>query len=304
MDVFMPTAPQPLAIEAADGYRLGGLGWFGAPGPARPLAVIHAATSVQCRYYSRFAAWLHARGHDVILYDYRGIGLSRPARLRGLRASWADWGARDAEAALAYARARFPDRPLDAIGHSFGGWAIALAPSAVHLRRIATVGAQFAYWRDYAAGQRWPMVLKWHVAMPLITALCGYFPGKRLGWLEDTPAGVVRDWAWPTPRFETRPGGRRLLREQGRYPAAAVRAPLLAISTTDDPFCTPAAVERMLAYFPASPSRHLRIAPGDIGVAQIGHFAFFHSRFEGALWPLVGDWLAAGAEASRTASAR
>jgi hypothetical protein len=34
--------------------------------------------------------------------------------------------------------------------------------------------------------------------MPLLTRVFGYFPGKRLGWLEDTPAGVVHDWSTPT----------------------------------------------------------------------------------------------------------
>lgn len=283
-----------LEIPAADGYRLRGMGWFAPRQLAQPVTVINAATSVQCRYYARFAAWLHSRGHDVIVYDYRGIGLSRPARLRGFQANWADWGALDCEAVLSYALSRFPDRPVDAVGHSFGGWALALAPSAAQLRRIATVGAQFAYWGDYAPGQKLAMLLKWHVAMPALTALCGYFPGKRLKWLEDTPAGVVRDWAWPTRRFETRPGGKRLLAGAGRLPAAQVQAPILAISTTDDPFCSPAAMERTLSYFSASPRHRLRIAPSEIGAAAIGHFGFFHSRFEATLWPLIGDWLSQG----------
>ena len=34
------------------------------------------------------------------------------------------------------------------------------------------------------------------------TAIFGYFPGKRLGWLEDTPKGVVRDWAYSWRRIE------------------------------------------------------------------------------------------------------
>lgn len=51
------------------------------------------------------------------------------------------------------------------------------------------VGAQFAYWRDYAADQRWRLFGKWHVVMPLLTRALGYFPGKRLGWMEDTPQG-------------------------------------------------------------------------------------------------------------------
>ena len=46
------------------------------------------------------------------------------------------------------------------------------------------------------------MLAKWHLAMPVLTACLGYFPGRRLGWR--TPRGVVRDWSFMGPRFEAR----------------------------------------------------------------------------------------------------
>jgi predicted alpha/beta hydrolase len=70
--------------------------------------IINAATSVRCRYYSRFADYLFAQGCDVLTYDYRGIGESRPASLRGFQASWSDWGRLDFEAMLAHAAEHFP----------------------------------------------------------------------------------------------------------------------------------------------------------------------------------------------------
>jgi len=193
-----PGAAVPVTIPAADGYSLGAFVWRGleVPGlPPRPVVVINAATSVKCRYYFRFAQYLHDNGMDVVVYDYRGIGESRPARLRGFRASWTDWGALDCEAVLDYAARMWPAREIHLVGHSFGGWAPALARSCERISRMVTVGAQFAYWRDYAGEERWRMTLKWHVAMPLLARLFGYFPGRRLGWLEDTPAGVALDWS-------------------------------------------------------------------------------------------------------------
>lgn len=282
---------QPFRQEAADGYSLGGFCWRHAePDPARPVVIINAATSVRCRFYSRFADYLFAQGFDVLTYDYRGIGESRPASLRGFQASWSDWGAVDFEAMLARVLREFPGQPVDVVAHSFGGCAVALAPSAIHVRRVVTVGAQFAYWRDYAADQRWQLLCKWHVAMPLLTWLCGYFPGKRLGWMEDTPAGVVKDWTTRTGRYEQRPSGRLL----GALPAAKVRAQILAISLTDDPFGTVAAIERLLGYFTGSQCQHVRIAPQEIGEREVGHFAFFHSRFEARLWPIALRWLQQG----------
>mgnify|MGYP006210822357 CR=1 FL=1 len=115
------------------------------------------------------------------------------------------------------------------------------------------------------------------VVVPLLTRVFGYFPGKRLGWLEDTPSGVVHDWTTRTPRYEHRPSGRAL----AALPFAQVRAKTLAISLTDDPFGTVAATERLLGYLQSAERQHLRIAPVDISVEEIGHFAFFHDRFTG-----------------------
>ncbi|WP_207260576.1 alpha/beta fold hydrolase [Pseudomonas sp. GW101-3H06] len=276
---------------AADGYLLGGFTWrHAARDTSRAVVIINAATSVRCRHYSRFADYLFANGFDVITYDYRGIGESRPASIKGLKASWSDWGALDFEAMLKRAQHEFPGQPIDVVGHSFGGCAAGLGASGQLIRRLVTVGAQFAYWRDYAPAHRWRMFGKWHVVMPIVTMICGYFPGKRLGWLEDTPAGVVRDWSTPTPLYEKRPSGQDS--HVGNF--AAVTAKTLAISISDDPYGTIPAIERLLGYFTSSTNTHLRIAPEDIGEAEVGHFAFFRSAYQATLWPIALSWLQNG----------
>ncbi|WKV96852.1 alpha/beta fold hydrolase [Pseudomonas sp. H22_DOA] len=289
------TVSQSFKETAADGFVLGGFTWRQAlPDTQRPVVIINAATSVRCRHYSRFADYLFANGFDVITYDYRGIGESRPGSIKGLNASWTDWGALDFEAMLRRAQREFSGQPIDVVGHSFGGCAAGLGESGQVIRRLVTVGAQFAYWRDYAPEQRWRMFGKWHLLMPLLTLFCGYFPGKRLGWLEDTPAGVVRDWSTPTARYERRPSGRAMLARTGHLPFANLRAQTLAISISDDPYGTIAAIERLLNYFSHAPNTHLRIDPQDIGEQQVGHFAFFRSAYQATLWPIALNWLQTG----------
>jgi predicted alpha/beta hydrolase len=292
---------EPFREKAADGFVLGGFTWRHAlPDLQRPVVIINAATSVRCRHYSRFAAYLFANGFDVIIFDYRGIGESRPDSMKGLEASWTDWGSQDFEAMLKRAQREFPGQPIDVVGHSFGGCAAGLGESGQIIRRLVTVGAQFAYWRDYAPEQRWRMFGKWHVLMPLLTLVCGYFPGKRLGWLEDTPAGVVRDWSTPAAHYERRPSGRRMLAKNAKLPFANVRAQTLAISISDDPYGTIPAIERLLDYFSNAGKTHLRIEPQDIGEQQVGHFAFFRSAYQATLWPIALTWLQTGALAPDT----
>ena len=259
--------------------------------------IINPATSVSSRYYARFADYLHAHGFDVLTYDYRGIGESAPDSLRKLPADWIDWGACDFEGVLRYAAAHFPGQPIDVVGHSIGGFVIGLADSSHLLRRVFTMGAQFAYWRDYATNERKGMYLRWHIVMPLLAHLFGYVPGKRLGWMEDTPKSVALDWARMGPRFELSlrrgrklpndvPDRMALIRRFGQ-----VRAPILALGIDDDPFGTVPAIDRLLEYYRHSERHHLRLAPAAIGQNEVGHFAFFHQRFRDSLWPIALGWL-------------
>lgn len=199
------SVPLALSFPAADGYVLHGHVWAHAqPCASRPVVVVNPATAVLSRYYARFAAYLHAAGCEVLTYDYRGIGGSRPARLRGFRAGWIEWGSLDFEGALREVQRRFAGQPILVAAHSAGGLALGLAPSNHLVTRAFTMGAQFAHWRDYAPGQRLGMWWKWHVLMPALTACLGYFPGggwagwrmRRPGWWRTGRRGrrVLRRW--------------------------------------------------------------------------------------------------------------
>ena len=67
-------------------FRLDASAWIGQSETffaKRPVVIINPATSVHSRYYSHFANYLYANGFDVVTYDYRGIGNSRPNTMRG-----------------------------------------------------------------------------------------------------------------------------------------------------------------------------------------------------------------------------
>ena len=283
--------PQALQLSAADGYRLAARLWPAAR-EAEAVVVINPATAVKAEYYHRYAAFLAEHGLAVLTYDYRGIGASRQGSLRRWRQiSKLDWGRYDCDAALRHARRSFPDRPLYVVGHSIGGLLLGLAPSAGQVGRALTVGAQYAYWRDYGPGK--PLMwLRWHLLMPLLTKACGYFPARRLGWHEDLPAAAAYEWAHRPASLEAAYGARP--GEGALRHFAAMRGDLLAIGLEDDPFGTPAALERLLAYYRNSRRQRLHIAPADIGVARIGHFAWFNSRFRDTLWQESLDWLRHG----------
>ncbi len=279
-------------IACRDGFPLAGHVWRPAEGADHGTVIVNPATGVLARYYHPYARFLAEQGFVVITYDYRGIGASRPARPRGGAIRWRDWGELDFDAVAAWARDRDPSGPLAVVGHSIGGFLPGYAEAASRVDRILTVGAQYAYWRDYAAATRVAQVLKWHVAMPAITSVLGYFPGRRLGWLEDLPAGVVREWSFRRARFEENhpPAEREVL--LARF--AAVRAPILAVAVTDDAFATPAGMLRGLSYYRGSERLIALLEPAALGFEAIGHFGLFHARHRHGFWPATLSWLRDG----------
>lgn len=282
----------PLAIACADGVVLRGHFWRAAKRPAAGAVIVNPATGVLARYYHRYAAFLAANGFDVWTYDYRGIGLSRPASLRGCGYRWRDWGEKDFDAVLRTVRTRARKAPLLVVGHSIGGFLPGLAETAPAVDRMLAVGAQYAYWPDYAANRRTRLFLKWHVAMPLITALCGYFPGRRLGWLEDLPAGVANEWSFRTARVESSRSTAERLEILRRFDA--VTAPILAVTVSDDDFATPRAVRRALGYYRNATTSEVMLVPPDFGMDEIGHFGLFHDRHASGFWLDTLSWLRDG----------
>jgi predicted alpha/beta hydrolase len=285
----MTPVEERIEILCKDDTRIAGHLWTAGGRQEGGSVIINPATGVVARYYHRYARFLASHGFDVITYDYRGIGLSRPQRLQDCGYRWRDWGELDFDAVLRFTRARRPESPLKVVGHSIGGFIPGLAESGDQIERMLTVGAQYAWWGDYAPRQRAGLLLKWHLVMPVLTALLGYFPGKRLGWLEDLPAGVANEWSFRGARFErSHPRGDL---EAVLERMAAVRGRILAVAVSDDPLGTVPAICRTLSYYRNAERTAVLLSPHDLGRATIGHFDLFRAYHESGFWKDTLDWL-------------
>ncbi len=283
---------ETIRIPCHDGYVLAGRFWPAQQDRMLGTVIINAATGVLQNYYHHYARFLTGYGFAAVTYDYRGIGMSRPKNMRDARFCWRDWGELDFAAVVKWSRKHDPHGLLAVVGHSIGGFLPGFAPNADSVDRILAVGAQYAYWRDYAAERRKKLFVKWHLFMPAITAMLGYFPGRRLGWLEDLPAGVANEWSFRRARLES------------SYPAAErnailacfakVRAPILSIGTTDDEYATPQAIRRGLKYYVNSDRKYVLLKPADLNLNTLGHFSLFHPRHHALFWPKTVIWLKDG----------
>lgn len=267
-----------ITLKADDGTALGAA----VRGNGERAVLIMPATGVPQSYYAKYAAYLAERGFTVLTFDYRGIGRSRNGDLRHSSARMRDWALLDAAAAWRFLGAG----PKLVVGHSFGGQALGLLPEPRSIAAALLVGSQSGYWRNWPALGRawmWPTT---HIALPAVTKLLGYFPGSRLGFGEDLPPGVAIEWAsWCRhPRYLV-----GALGVENAY--AQVQARMRAYAISDDPFAPLRAVNALAELYPAARWETRRLAPQEVGVADIGHFGFFRERFRASLWRESADWL-------------
>jgi predicted alpha/beta hydrolase len=277
-----------LRIAAADGYALGAT-LFAPDAPNGRGAIVNAAMGVKRGFYAPFAAHLASRGFTVITYDYRGIGDSRPPRLRGFPARLADWGERDFSGVLDWVGAQYPAARVLVIGHSVGGQIVALAPNADRIAAMLGVAVQSGYWGHWPMPRKLGIWALWHALMPLGVRAVGFFPSRRLGLGEDLPPGVARQWAeWGrSPHYIAGPPGGAV---RDRF--ARLRLAIRAYSFSDDNFAPRPAVDALLGFYRgATPVEHVHATPAEHGVRRIGHFGFFRQDSAPGLWVDAGDWL-------------
>lgn len=287
-----------ISFCARDGYRLVGT-MYNTRETSYPsrVVLINSGAGISASYYGRFAGWLAEKGIPTFTYDYRGVGLSRPSSLRQFTASVQDWGSKDCAAAIQVLAERFPQARIAVVGHSIGCFLTGFVQWRPEVDRMLFVAPHTGYYGDYAANWRLSMWLAWHVAMPSITRLFGYFPGKLFGLPEDLPRGVALEWAARRrPEFwwnlRERDGSADVkLRDKLLNGFSAFRGSVLAIQIADDAFATSAGAKRVASLYSSVEWTDVCVSPSKIDQPRIGHFGFFRSIGKVALWPIALDWL-------------
>jgi predicted alpha/beta hydrolase len=280
-----------MTVTSADGTAIAVRAYAPKAGETKGAVVIGGAMGVKQDFYSPFAQWLAGQGYHVYSFDYRGMGDSRPAALgvslRGYEADLFQWAA-DFDAVIAHALQASPAAPLYIVGHSLGAQLPGMLAHRDRIDGLVSVAAGSGYWRDNAPSLKRVALYFWYVLVPPVTALFGYFPGKRLRKVGDLPRGVMLQWRrWClNPRYHIGAEGDALRRQ-----FEEVRFPLVALSITDDELMTERGTRVLVDCYPNAPRRIERVAPADASVARIGHFGLFRVQFQSTLWARVATLL-------------
>jgi predicted alpha/beta hydrolase len=276
-------------IQAADGYRLEVATYASSLHSVPPcVAIINSGAGIPKAFYEPFASWLARQGIPTITYDYRGIGGSRGKSLRNFPAAISDWGSKDCAAVLNYAYRLYPTAQIQVVGHSIGGIVTGFVSSdAPRIHRLLFISPHTGYVGDYASGSRLKMFILWHLSMPVVTRLMGYFPGRAFGLPEDLPARVALEW------------GRRRFRgsitSDASYGSCShINANALALRPSDDLFATESAVRRVEKRFSSVRFTDLVLDVSSTTDRRLGHFGFFRPSSREKWWPVAQTWLQDG----------
>ncbi|HEX7719993.1 MAG TPA: alpha/beta fold hydrolase, partial [Woeseiaceae bacterium] len=220
----------------------------------------------------------------TLTYDYRGIGDSKPASLRGFDADMRDWALLDMTAMIDWIDRRLAPKRLFVIGHSFGGQALGMLENAGRVDAMVGVSAQSGYWGAQGGSEPAKVRLLVTAVIPLLARLVGFFPWSWFASGADLPKGVALEWARWCRDPDYLLGDKSLPIE--RY--SEFMAPVLAYSIDDDNWGTRRAVDDMMRAYPNVTRRH--IAPADYGLPRLQHVGFFRAGSE-EIWDEVIAWL-------------
>jgi len=276
--------PESVLFLAKDGYQLGALR-YPATCPLRGHLIVAGATGVPQLFYRRFAQFAARRGYSTLTLDYRGVGKSKPATLRGFRMRYLDWAYLDLSAALSLMTS--DGVPLFLVGHSFGGHAFGLLDNHHQVTGFYTFGTGAGWHGWMPRGEQLKVLFMWHVFGPLVTRWKGYLAWSAFGFGEDLPLDVYRDWKrWSGyPRYFFDDPGQQAL--QAKYDA--ITTPMVAANASDDVWATPASRDAFMTAYRNASVELVTIDPAANGIKGIGHMGYFR-RDAQPLWEDVLQW--------------
>jgi predicted alpha/beta hydrolase len=273
---------QTFEITALDGFKIYGRKY--SPEEVKGRIVVASATGVPQGFYQNFAQRAASRGFEVITFDYRGIGESAPTKLRGFKVDYRDWARLDLAGVL---ESQKDDLGVHLVGHSYGGQALGILPDLSKIKSLHTF-ATGAGWQGWMPkGEQIRVKFLWNVIGPIITRTKGYLAWKRLGFGEDLPLGVYRQWKYwcgfPNYWFDDPSEGSQM---QSSF--ARVRVPITALNAIDDDWATPASRDAFMKHYINSDLRLIDLNPAELQLKSIGHMGYFRRGSE-ALWDRVFD---------------
>ncbi|MFZ6862474.1 alpha/beta fold hydrolase [Undibacterium sp. Ji67W] len=278
--------PEAVEIICKDGERLQGHFFTGTQGASGLPVLICPATGVRQHFYMRFANWLAEQGHDILVFDYRGVGLSLNGDLADSKASLTDWGQLDQVAALECLLSRTGHEQAVLLGHSAGGQMMGLMSNHMRIARVVGVSISTGWFAGLRLAFRLKAMWGLRFFVPAGIKLLGYGPTAIIGLGENLPAVAAYQWGtWCAA------GGYATNATKGKPEIDyhnQVRMPIIAFYAEDDDIANAVTVDDLMRTFPHASKQVFNIDPAQVGLKSLGHINWFRSSHQ-TVWPLLAQ---------------
>lgn len=282
--------PQPVVIVCRDGYSLSGHFFKTEQANSKLPILLCPATGIVQQFYFKFCTWLSEQGHDVLIFDYRGIGQSLQGNVKHSNARIQDWGQLDIPAALDWLTLHSNSPQAVLLGHSAGGQLTGIMPNYQKVAKVVAIAGSTGHVKGLKGKTKWLAPILFKGYMPLNIKLYGHANNKKIGWGEDLPKGVALQWA----HWCSKPGyvANSLGKSITQHYHDEICCPITVIHASDDDIATPANVADLLRLYPNAPTKTIYLQPHEQGVNDIGHMNLFRQSHH-KLWPLLLQEIAA-----------
>lgn len=274
-----------ISISTADHYEITAT-VFEPETPNRKLLLVNSATGVKQQTYYDFAAFFAKKGYTVITYDYRGISLSKPEKMKGFEANMRMWGNTDYKAVTDYIQKEYPQHQKFLIGHSVGALILGMNMDSVLFEKFCFVATQHTYFGHLKPSVQLMSLLGFGLYQPIITRLKGYFETQLINLGESLPKGVSDDWR----TLILHPKSVNKLLEKTPNYSKNLTQEVLYLHMEDDNWITDTGMKLLMeeTFHKMKPTYRTVKVSESTGEA-IGHINFFRSKHQ-QLWNIVLDW--------------
>ena len=282
---------EKLEIQCQDGYTLYARFYSHQTAQAKSLPIlICPATGITKQFYHAYAIWLAEQGHDVLVFDFRGIGESLAGPLKKSKASIVQWGQLDIPAAIDSLLAKTGAAKVILLGHSAGGQLLGIVPNYEKVAKVVAVAGSTGHIKGLKGKTKLLAPLMFRGIFPVARYTLGYGPTQAIGMGENLPKDVAKQWA----QFCMKPGyiinalGKTVFKDYH----AQITCPITSIWASDDEIATQANVKDLFRLYPKAQTEMIQLKPQEYGHKGIGHMLMFKKSHQN-LWPVIEKELSA-----------
>ncbi|MDN3605503.1 alpha/beta hydrolase family protein [Kaistella yonginensis] len=252
------------------------------------LLLINSATGVKQQIYFSFAKYMAENGFTVLTYDYRGIGESKPKKMKGFVATMRIWGAIDFKTLTDFIQKDYPDYTKFCLGHSVGALILGMNEDSRIFKKFVFVATQDATLKNLKFKVAVTALFGFGLALPVMTQFFGYFPAHRFGLGESLPKGVAYDWQ--TLILNNKSTSKLYEKIDSDFSKNLTQETFI-IHAEDDTWVTDKGMNSLMkTVYPNLNKRFREVKISESEKQEIGHINFFRT-YNKILWKVVFDEL-------------